>query len=160
MATFQVLGTYKVEVTRESLAKAVKHYDWADDWLTEAGNLKDDIWSWYISERADEINTIVMVETNIIGDYVDTELLQFSHGLLQQAPYLEFYLDGTGTETITYDKAKSLETRRICFFLHFFDHAHPINIQQGRKIIEKLSLPSPIEMPERLKPFCYYIPYD
>ena len=40
MANYEILGTYKIEVTRESLASAAKHYGWADDWLTETGELK------------------------------------------------------------------------------------------------------------------------
>lgn len=126
MATYQILGTYKVEITRNSLAEAAKYHGWYHEWLTETGGLKDDIWEWYIGERTNEINTIALIEVEIIGKYSDDELLNFAHGETDQAPWLEFYLDETGMGKIPYDKAVEMEKRRVCFFLHFVNSQQPI----------------------------------
>ena len=95
-----------------------------------------------------------------MGEYSENELLRLTHGPLDQAPYLEFYLDETGTEKIAYEKAVSMEVRRISFFLHSVDVSQPLNIKQGKKVVQTLSLPQITKLPERLMPFCFYIPYD
>ncbi len=160
MANYKIIGTYKIEISCQSLALAVQHYGWADDWLTESGGLKEEIWLWYMNERAEEKDTIALVEANITGEYSENELLGVTHGPLEQAPYLEFYLDETGTEKIPYEKAVAITSRRICFFLHFVDVSQPVIIKQGKKIVQSLQLLPIEELPERIKPHCFYIPYD
>ena len=160
MATFHIIGLYRVDVSRESLAMAASHYEWADDWLTATGNLTDEIWNWYIEERSGEMKTIALVEAQIKGKYSEDELLNMAHGESNQAPYLEFYLNGAGTESISYEEAVKVDDRRICFFLHYVNPLEPIRIMQGKKIVKKLGLPDWTSLPERLKPYNHYLPYD
>jgi len=160
MANYKIKGTYKVEISRQSLALAVQYYGWADDWLTETGELKEEIWLWYMNDRAEEKDTIALIEAHIMGAYSDNELNGFRHGPTEQAPYLEFYLDETGTEKLSYEKAVAKISRRFCFFLHFVDISQPILITQGKKIVQSLQLLAIEELPERIKSLCFYIPYD
>jgi hypothetical protein len=160
MATFHIIGLFKVDISRESLALAAQHYEWADDWLTDTGDLTDEIWNWYIGERSEEMMTIALVEAQIKGNFSKDELLNMAHGESDQAPYLEFYLNGAGTEIISYEAAVKAEDRRICFFLHFVHPLEPIRIMQGKKIVEKLVLPNLTTPPERLRPHIHYLPYD
>jgi hypothetical protein len=80
MAIYHILGTYKIDITREGFASAAKHYGWADDWLTETGGLKEDAWLLYLDERAEEKDTIALIEANITGEYSENELLRLTHG--------------------------------------------------------------------------------
>jgi len=161
MASFDVIGVYKVEVTRESITAAAKHYPWANNEIVpETGELREDFWQVYLEEQAEDKDKIFLVEVDIRGEYSVEDLNGFSHGPLEQAPWLEFYLDETGTNEISYEQAVSMDHRRVCFFMHFVEVDQPINILQGKKVVHRLPLPAITQLPERLQPLCFYFPYD
>jgi hypothetical protein len=112
------VGVYKITPTRESLTLAAQHYPWARSFLDQDGNFSLEEWEFVQEEKADDLQNLTLVEALIIGPYSPKELDEMSHGKEDQAPYLEFYLDADGVESISEAEAMTREHRRVCFFLH------------------------------------------
>ena len=146
MAEYKIFGLYKIIPTKESILRAASYHEY--HWLIgEHGEYVDEIY-WGNHEN------LGLFEMQVSG-FVDPPELLNSILLSDQAPYMEFYLDPTGSQLITEDDAIESEDRRICFFLHFIDLQKPIKIDQ-----EEVDLPPWSELPERLEPFAHYLPVD
>ena len=153
MATFQIIGVYKITPTVESITQAAKFhkYEWL---LDEKRKFTDTL------DLQDFVN-LSLIEMQVSGD--------FNPGLLQtisqtyaddingseQVPYLEYYLDASGKKLLSDEEAISTDYRRVCFFLHFTDTELPLMVSET--LIE---LPSMAELPERLIEFTHYVPPD
>jgi len=145
MAMLDIVGVYGIIPSIETIARAA-YYHKCDYLLDEHGNYKDEIY-W------ESFENLALVEIHIRGEFSqgETNLIQ-QNG---QAPYMEFYLDGTGTRLMSEDEANLTNNRRICFFLHFLDTAEPLTV--GR---EQLKLPTVSALPERLGSYTHYLPVD
>ncbi len=144
MTEFKIVGLYRVVPTKESITQAARYHDY--NWLIdENGEYVDEIYS-------DNHENLGLLEVQIGGSFAPSDLLAtISQG--DQAPYMEFYLDSTGTRPLSEDDAIETEDRRICFFLHFVEPAIPLRVDQA-----ELKLLPWSELPERLKPFTHYLP--
>ena len=145
MATFEVVGVYKIAPTLESVVDAA-HYHGCDFLLDSRGHYKDEI-HW------DSLGGLALVEVQIQGEFSSEELDSIAQG--EQAPYMEFYLERTGTRVISEDQAIKANERHVCFFLHFVDTTRPLAVGGA-----ELRMPSVSELPERLNPYAHYLPVD
>ncbi|SRR6266496_3214700 len=153
MTTFQIIGVYKIVPTVKSIIQAVKFqkYDWL---LNGNGEFAGTIYS-------ENFRNLSLIEVQVSGDFNPSLLQAISqrHPVDknggEQAPYLEYYLDSSGTNFLSENEAMSSENRRVCFFLHFTDTSLPLKV--GQALIE---LPLVSELPERLVEFTNYVPSD
>ena len=153
MATFQIIGVYKITPTVESIIQAVKFQEY--DWLLNGnGEFAGTIY-W------ENFEYLSLIEIQVSGDFKPSLLQAISQrhsGDInggEQVAYLEFYLDPSGTNLLSENEAMFTENRRACFFLHFTDTNLPLRV--GDTSIE---LPSISELPERLIEFTNYVPPD
>jgi len=146
MTEFKIIGLYRVVPTKESITQAARYHEY--NWLIdEHGEYVDEIY-W------DNHENLGLLEAQICGSFAPGELLAVI-SQDDQAPYMEFYLDSTGSRLLSEDDAIETEDRRVCFFLHFVGPAIPLRVDQS-----ELKLPPWSELPERLKPFTHYLPVD
>lgn len=148
--TFEIIGVYKVVPTVESIVQAVKFhkYKWL---LDDNGEFTDEIY-WGNFEN------LCLLEMKVQGDYLPellTNISQRSSEDVEQAPYLEYYLDSSGTKLLSEEETRSTDDRRVCFFLHFTDTNLPIYIHEI-----SIELPQISDLPKRLEPFTHFIPAD
>ena len=145
MADLQLIGVYRVTPTEESIVIAAKYHKY--DWLINSkGRFKEEI-VW------DNFKNLGLLEFHVFGKYSPTDLMNISQNV--QSPYMEFYLDPTGTECIQESEAINIEGRRVCFFLHFIDTSKPLQVGD-----QKIMMPAMVDLPDRLVPYTYYIPVD
>ncbi len=145
MGTLEVVGIYAVIPSIESIVNAARYHE-CDYLLDDAGNYTDEIY-WNGFEN------LALVEIQIQGEFSQRDIDSIKQN--DQAPYMEFYLDSTGTQLVSEDEAKQTDNCRVCFFLHFVDTAKPLAV--GR---DQLELPTRTVLPERLKPYTHYLPVD
>jgi len=145
MATFILIGVYRIFPTANSISAAIRYHEY--DWLLEEKGEYNQIISLENSKN------LCLIEAKLVGQYSPSELIEVSQD--DQAPYMEFYLDPTGTKLLTEEEAIRLHDRRICFFLHFTDPSR--YLQVGDK---KLTLTPVSKLPDRLMPYTHYIPVD
>jgi hypothetical protein len=153
LTTFTIIGVYKITPTAESIIQAVKfqNYDWL---LNENGEFVDEIY-W------ENFENLCLIEIQVLGDFTPNLLQTISQRRpedidgSEQVPYLEYYLDSSGKNLLSEQEAISLDSRRLCFFLHFTDTNLPLRV--GETLIK---LPSISELPERLIDFTHYVPPD
>jgi hypothetical protein len=145
MAEYTLIGTYSISLSKESIEQAIRYhgYDWL---LNESGE-----YGGTFSE--DDFANLVLIEMQANGYFAPSDL----SGIAQedQAPYMEFYCDATGTQLLSEVEGVQEEQRRICFFLHFADTAKPLTVGNIN-----LKLPGPAPLPDRLRPYTHYIPVD
>ena len=145
MADFQIIGVYRVTPTEESIVIAATYHKY--DWLINSkGRFEEEI-VW------DNFKNLGLLEFQAFGKYSPTDLVSISQN--DQSPYMEFYLDPTGTECIQESEAINIEGRRVCFFLHFIDTSKPLQVGD-----QKIMMPAMVDLPDRLVPYTYYIPVD
>ena len=153
MATFEIIGVYKITPTLESIIRAVtfQKYDWL---LNDKGEFVDEIY-W------ENFEDLGLIELQVSGDFTPNLLQAISQKHSEdiegneQAPYLEYYLESSGKSLLSEEEAISADNRRICFFLHFTNTSLPLRV--GETLIK---LPSISELPERLIEFTNYVPSD
>jgi len=145
MATFNLIGLYKIVPTLESLIFAAKFHRY--DWLITSNNKFSDEVKW------DDFENLGLLEIQIFGEYSPADLLNIRQN--SQSPYLEFYLDPTGIEYLKEGDAVNTDDRRVCFFLHFIDTSNPLQIGE-----QEIKLPAMSQLPDRLVPFTHYVPVD
>ena len=145
MGTPEIVGVYRITPTIESIASAARYHR-CDYLLDEHGDFKDDI-------RWDSFKNLALLEILTQGKFSPEEMT--SIGQDDQAAYMEFYLDGTGTRLMSEDEARQSDTRRVCFFLHCLDPARPLTVGREQMNIQTMSA-----LPERLKPYTHYLPVD
>ncbi|MGE5261831.1 MAG: hypothetical protein ACM3S0_00495 [Acidobacteriota bacterium] len=145
MGTPEIVGVYRITPAIESIVSAARYHS-CDYLLDEHGDFKDDI-------RWDSFKNLALLEILIQGKFSPEEMT--SIGQDDQAAYMEFYLDGTGTRLMSEDEARQSDNRRVCFFLHFLDTAKPITVGREQMKIQTVSA-----LPERLKPYTHYLPVD
>ena len=161
MATFEVVGVYPVEVTRTSMSAAMKYHGRMEA-LDKEGNLLEDEWEVVVQR---DLHGLALIELSIAGAYSADELSEINHGSERkprdnQAPYMEFYLDGDGLHLIAESEAIECDYRRVCFFLHFVDTNQPLYVGFDRRFRKQIRLPSQSPMPNRLKPYAHYLYVD
>ena len=146
MIKLEVIGIYKITPTLESILKAARFhkYDWLID---ENGRYTDEI-NWI------DFENLGLIEIQIMNSPPPQELLS-TISQNDQAPYLEFYLDSTGTQNLSEDEVLASSDWRLCFFIHFVDVKKPLAIGT-----EQLKLESMSKLPKRLEPFTQYVPVD
>jgi hypothetical protein len=143
--TLQVIGVYRITPTYESILEAVRYHEC--HWLIDQdGKYTDQIY-W------DNCENLALVEVQIQGRFSPDDWLLVSQN--DQAPYMEFYLDDTGTQPLSEKDALGACFCRACFFLHFVDTTRSLKFGE-----DKLSLPPMSALPERLRPFTHYLPVD
>ena len=153
MATFQIIGVYKITPTVESIILAVKFHKY--EWLLDENGKFTDTLDWQNFEN------LSLIEMKVSGDFNPSLLQAISQrhsgdiNGSEQVPYLEYYLDASGKNLLSEEEAISMDHRRVCFFLHFADTNLPLRV--GETLIE---LPSIAELPERLMEFTQYVPPD
>jgi hypothetical protein len=153
MATFQIIGVYKITPTFESIIQAVKFhkYEWL---LDEKGKFADTL-DW------ENFENLSLIELQVSGDFNPSLLQAISQrhpgdiNGSEQVPYSEYYVDVAGKNLLSEEEAISTDHRRVCFFLHFTDANLPLRVSET--LIE---LPSIAELPERLIEFTHYVPPD
>lgn len=145
MATLQVIGVYQITPTYESILEAARYHKC--DWLVNEGGEYIDVIYW------DDLENLALVEVQIQGWFSSDGLLSVFQD--DQAPYMEFYLDATGTRLLAESEAIEIGNSRLCFFLHFVDTTKPLKVGE-----DELTLPPTSELPERLRPFTHYLPVD
>jgi hypothetical protein len=101
----------------------------------------------------DNFKNLGLLEFQVFGNYSPIDLNSISQN--DQSPYLEFYLDPTGTKCIPEQEAVSIEGRRVCFFLHFVDISTPLRV-----LNQTLILPAISNLPGRLVQYTHYVPVD
>jgi hypothetical protein len=145
MADFRFVGVYRIIPTRTSIITAARYHNY--DWLiNNHGEFAEDIqWG--------KFKNLGLLEFQVFGKYSGNDLINISQN--DQSPYMEFYLDSTGTQSIGEKDAIAIEGRRVCFFLHFVDPSKPLQIGDQR-----IELPEMSDLPERLTPFAHYVPVD
>ena len=143
MAVYQIVGVYTIKPTEESILAAVEYHE-MDFLLDEAGRYTDPI-------RWVDLENLALVELQTTGIFSTDDLYDAQHG--EEAAYMEYYLESTGTTLIPEEEAEQVFNPRVCFFLHHLDLKQPL--QFGR---QRLKLPAPGDLPERLLPFTHYIP--
>ena len=150
MATFKIIGVYRIKPTIESIVEAARFHEY--HWLLEEdGTYCDEIY-W------DKFENLALIEMQVIGELPDGLLNSIWLGersIDGQVPYLEFYLDESGTQIIPEAQAATTENRRVCFYLHFIDTSQPLNIGPCQ-----VDLPEMTELPQRLAPFAHYLPVN
>jgi hypothetical protein len=150
MATFKIIGVYRIKPTIESIVEAVRFYDYP--WLLEEDGTYCDEITW------DKFENLALIEMQVIGELPDGLLDSIWLGDRSsdgQVPYLEFYLDQTGAQLIDSENAPQTENRRVCFYLHYTDTGKPLNIGPCQ-----VDLPAMTELPQRLAPFAHYLPVN
>lgn len=145
MASFNLIGFYKIIPTQESIVLAAKFHEY--DWLINGEGE-------YV-EKIDitSLINLYLFEFQVAGIYSPNELLEIKQG--DQSPYLEYYTDPTGENYLNENDAIHTDNRRVCFFLHFVDITKPLQVKG--KIT---NLPIPKQLPNRLEPFTHYVPVD
>ena len=144
-ATLQIVGVYRIAPTYESILEAARYHGY--HWLiNQEGKYTDEIY-W------DSLENLALVEVQIQGRFSPDDWLLVSQN--DQAPYMEFYLDDTGTRLLSEKEAIGAGVGRACFFLHFIDTTRSLKVGEG-----ELALPPVSELPERLRPFTHYLPVD
>jgi hypothetical protein len=151
----RVIGTYKVHVDVELLRK-VK----ALDRLTRKWNRA----SYPIGyepgepERAwkyEEMMSAILIELTMSD--TDSRFLHYEFGQpgSEQAPYMLKYLTEDGMAVVSDEEfGPPPEGKiRLAFFLHCFDSSQPLKTSYGQ-----VAVPSPVEMPERLRRIFRYEP--
>ena len=138
-ASYNIIGLYSIIPTEETIVEAVRFHKYK--WLL---NDTDEIY-W------DNHEDLTLVEIQISGKFSTKVLDSISQN--DQAPYLEYYLDPTGTSLLSEKEAVEFDNRRLCFFIHFTDTNQPLQIDDTN-----LELPSISALPKRLQPFTHYIP--
>lgn len=140
-----MVGVYWIVPTSQSIAQAARYHEY--NWLLDKqGEYKE-----LITEVS--ISNLALVELEIECGCWNLELDSIQQD--DQAPYLEFYLDPSGTQRISEDEWILKDAGRICFFVHFLDIGKPLSVATT-----SLSLPEPDYLPDRLRPFSHYIPVD
>jgi hypothetical protein len=153
MATFQIIGVYKITPTVESIIQAVKFHKY--EWLLDENDKFADTLDW------EKFENLSLIEMQVSGDFSPRLLQAISQRHAgdfdgsEQVPYLEYYLDESGKNLLSEQEAVSTDHRRVCFFLHFTDTSLPLKV--GETLIE---LPSMAELSERLIEFTHYVPPD
>jgi hypothetical protein len=154
MPEFSVIGVYRIVPTLESISAAARQIGGLQHVVDEDGVWKEEIpWN--------QFRNLGLIELEIRGPHKTKHIDSITQGTRapradDQAPYDEFYLDGTGTKLIDEEQALAMsEPRRVCFFLHFINMKKPLNI-----LAAKVALPPFSDLPARLKPFAHYLPPD
>jgi hypothetical protein len=153
MATFQIIGVYKITPTVESIIQAVKFHKY--EWLLDENDQFADTLDW------ENFENLSLIEMQVSGDFNPSLLQAISQRHpddidgSEQVPYLEYYLDPSGKKLLSEEEAISVDHRRVCFFLHFTDTN--LSLKLGETLIE---LPPIAELPERLIEFTHYVPPD
>jgi hypothetical protein len=153
MATFCIIGVYKITPNVDSIVQAVKFHKY--EWLLDEKGRYTDTLDW------ENFENLSLIELQVLGDFHPSLLQVISQRLSgdvdvrEQSPYLEYYLDASGTRLLSEEEANSTADRRVCFFLHFTDTNLPLRVSET--LIE---LPSLAELPERLLEFAHYVPAD
>ncbi|MEW5870365.1 MAG: hypothetical protein AB1894_13910 [Chloroflexota bacterium] len=146
MNDLKIIGLYRIVPTMESILRAVQYYDY--DWLLdEDGEYEDEIY-WENHEN------LGLLEVQVRGAFSPDELMA-SISLGDQAPYMEFYLNASGSSLLSDEAINESQDCRACFFLHFVDPAKPLEVAR-----ERIALPAWSELPARLEPFAHYLPLD
>ena len=145
MATFNLIGSYRITPDKVSLAIAARYHRY--NWLVNGDNE-------FIGDLDPNIfKDLGLLEFLVSGNFSSKELLNISHN--DQSPYLEYYLNEAGTDAIDEKKAVANGIFRICFFIHFVDVTQPLYING-----QKIKLPEMDQLPDRLLPFTHYVPVD
>jgi hypothetical protein len=141
---FKIIGLYRIAPTKKSITQAARYHDYG--WLIDDyGEYVEEIY-W------DNHEDLGLLEAQIRGAFAPRELLALI-AQDDQAPYMEFYLDSTGSRLLSPAEAIETEDRRVCFFLHFIDLAKPLRVGK-----EEIGLPPWSPLPKRLQPFAHYLP--
>lgn len=129
----------------ESLSVAAKYYHY--DWLIDSqGRYKAKV-DW------NAFQNLCLLEFEVRGEFSPSELEEITQG--DQAPYLEAYLDTSGTRRLSEDEAIQTDGRRVCFFMHFLEIGLPIRVAG-----EAIEVKSIGELPDRLAGMIPYVPPD
>ncbi len=128
-----------------SIVKAARYHQ-CGNLLDEQANYTDPIY-WRNFEN------LALVELHIRGESSGEEIDTIDQN--DQVPYMEFYLDWTGTRLLSRDDATLTRDYRLCFFLHFVDVAGLLAVGS-----DLLTMPSMSPLPQRLEPFTHYLPVD
>jgi hypothetical protein len=151
MTTIEIVGVYRIKPSMESILEAVRFHNYGF-LLKEDGTYSDEIY-W------ENFENLALIELQVSGEFTTSLLESISHGDQpeedRQVPYMEFYLDRTGTRLISDNDAVTTSERHICFFLHFIDTNKPLNIGSDR-----MNLPAITDLPGRLIPLTHYLPVD
>ncbi len=143
MAVFRLVAAYHVRPTKASITAAAKYHGF--NWmLDESGELRHDV-------PTRNLNAVALVEFEVFGGYSPSEVASISYG--EQRPYLEFYLDPTGTRDLEEREAVQMDGRRLCFFIHAVDPSLSLRVAK-----RQIDLPPLTELPARLVPFTHYAP--
>lgn len=145
MALYRLIDLYKFTPSMLSLSVAAHYLQYT--WLLNSNNqfVGDIDWALF--------KNLGLIEFRVSGDYSPKELLNISHN--DQYPYLEFYLNESGTASIGINDLTTNKEFRVCFFLHFIDISKPLRID-----VMEIPLPPMSDMPIRLAPFAHYVPVD
>ncbi len=150
MALFKIIGVYPIKPSIESIVEAVRFHKY--NWLLEEDGTYCNEITW------DKFENLALIEMQVTGELPESLLNSIWLGdrpAGSQVPYLEFYLDATGTQLLSVEDAAVTENRRVCFYLHFIDPGKPLNIGPCQ-----VYLPAMTELPQRLAPFAHYLPMD
>ena len=161
----KIIGVYKVNPTKKSIEKAALYHGY-EYLLDKKGNYTEKIYQ-------SNFKNLGLVELEAEGNF-SIENVQLHTEGTTQVPYLEFYLNDNGTE-VSFDPLRdsrilanfksqseafnqlinSDKKRRICFFIHFINPSAQLVIND-----QVFSIPTLIELPNRLKEFVNYLPVD
>ncbi len=129
----------------ESMSAAAKYYGY--DWLMDSqGRFQEAV-------ESNTFENLALLEFQVMGAFSPRELEGISQG--EQAPYLEAFLDVSGTKRLSEKEAIQTDGRRVCFFLHFLDIHQPIWVGHHGIELQAMS-----ELPERLLGLVPYLPPD
>lgn len=121
-----VVGAYAVEADEQAYREAIACHGDAE--LARA-----------------ELSSLALVELLVRNHRRRFDLVSIVHGPLRQAPYDATYLAVDSDEVLAtgFDVPRRHDFR-VCFFLHFYDPAHPLQMPSG-----DLALPPVSAMPAR-----------
>ncbi len=143
MAAFRLVAAYHVRPTKASIIAAAKYHGFT--WLLDdRGELRPDV-------PTRNMNRVALLEFEVFGAYSPAEVSSITYG--DQRPYLEFYLDPSGTRDLEEREAVQMDGRRLCFFVHAVEPSRTLRVAD-----RKIDLPPLTELPARLVPFTHYAP--
>ncbi len=145
MAQYKLIGVYRISPTLESISAAARYHNHA--WLLDDDGRFTEPIVW------ENLTNLGLLELQAFGEFSPIELAYISQN--DQSPYLEFYLDASGTALLAEADAITTGDRRVCFFLHFVDTSTPLLLQA-----QTIELGPMTELPARLVPYAHYVPVD
>ncbi|MGA9397826.1 MAG: hypothetical protein WBV22_06145 [Anaerolineaceae bacterium] len=144
-SNYRLIGVYRIIPNEESIVEAARFHE-CNFLLDEDGKFVDEI-SWENHEN------LALLELQVSGSFTPNDLMKITQE--DQAPYMEYYLDPTGSKLVDENQAIRRDGRRVCFFMHFLDTTKPIIVD--KQIIDLTAMQ---DLPERLIPFTHYLPVD